>query len=78
MSATIRLPHGVEATVDGYAWSCADPAILELLNTTLRPGGPGGEDPHPDLTLAREAARRFGGAVVRFDPPDRLNPDLVY
>lgn len=68
MSATIRLPSGLEATAADYAWRCADSVIERLLNTTIDPDGPGGEDPNPDYTLAQRAVRRFGGEVIAFDP----------
>lgn len=59
MPATLNI-NGTAATVQNGRWACANPTYLKLLNTTVDPLGPGGDDPHPDLTLAKKAATLFG------------------
>lgn len=72
MSAT--LIFGTElATVNSGLWSGDNPTLVDLLTAMtgdLRPLGPSGDDPDPDLSLAQDAARRLGGEVVRSTPRD--------
>ena len=68
MSATIRLPDGIEATVtDAMQWQCADAETLALLETQLPAVDRGGSDPNPPLTLATAAAEKLGAEITRFD-----------
>lgn len=58
---------------DEYWWKSEDPKTEALLNSILDEDGPSGGDPHPAGTAAEEAAERFGGEVVRSDPPPRVS-----
>ena len=71
MSATINTPVG-EALCHEYHWYSECKPLEKLLNALLKPGGPGGEDPNPDLTAARAALDEVPGAeLVHYDTLQR-------
>jgi hypothetical protein len=76
MAATIRLPNGMEATIDKYKWSSGTPKIARMF-TNLLPPTPRSFDPNPDLTAAQAIVDRLGGEVVRFDQVP-FDPKVIY
>lgn len=76
MAATIKLPNGIEATVDKYKWTSDTPKIAQTF-TNLLPPTPATSDPNPDLTAAQAIVDRFGGKVVRFDETP-FDPKVIY
>ena len=74
MAATVRVGP-FKATINGYHWKSESVGLARLLNAQLalnHPDGPGGEDPNPDLTAAREAVKAYGGEVLEFDRVKRV------
>jgi hypothetical protein len=76
MAATIRLPGGIEATIDKYKWSSDTPKVAQTF-TYLFPPTPRSFDPNPDLTAAQEVVGRFGGEVLKFDQTP-FDPKVIY
>ena len=76
MAATIRLPNGIEATIDKYKWT-SDTSKVAQAFTNLLPPTPRSFDPNPDLTAAQEIVGRFGGEVLRFDQTP-FDPKVIY
>ena len=66
-----------EATIDGYKWQTDDPTLLALLNSFFPWHGPGGADPHPDLTVATMVVEALGGEILEADPVEHV-PGRVY
>jgi len=54
-----------------YSFRCSDPVLLAKLNKLLDPGGPGGEDPDPDHSLAVAAVMKYGGRILNERPNAR-------
>lgn len=63
----IRIMPGLEATIEGYHWTCDNPAFEKVLNNMLSSCGPSGSDPNPDLTAARKAVERYGAEILYAD-----------
>lgn len=66
MAARVLFPEG-EATIKEYHWTAERPSFERLLNSLLDPYGPGGHDPNPDLTAAKEAMKLLGGKLLSWD-----------
>jgi hypothetical protein len=77
MSASIKLPFDVEATLTDGIWTCADAEMQELLQRTFPLWKRSGADPNPERTAAEFAVSLFGGAVVSVDPIV-FDPTVVY
>jgi len=69
MSATIQIGR-YQATVDHGHWTSKAEPIAGCLNMLARLRGVSGADPNPDLHAAMEAAERFHGEIVSYDPTE--------
>lgn len=49
-----------------------------MLNASLPPDGPSGDDPHPDYTTALKAIGEIGGEIVEHDDFPDVESDTVY
>ncbi len=61
MSAKIRI-YGQEATFQAGCWTCADDALLAMLQSLVDPRDP--HTPEAERTHALHAAGRFGGLIL--------------
>ena len=83
MAAVIKIPIGkdkvVWARVRDGEWGSDDRDLVDFLSNAVTHGlwGPGGDDPNPDLTLARKAVDLLGGEVVEHEK-DAMPPDTVF
>lgn len=55
---------GVIALIEDMVWKCEDMQLQTILNSTIPPMGPSGDDPDPNHTAAMVAINRLGGGVV--------------
>lgn len=70
---------GRELEVERYEWRCPSlPELAVWLNEQRPEGGASGADPHPDLTLAQEATKKWGGDIIDEGEPPRRDPGVVY
>ncbi len=68
----------VLAEIENQAWQCEDETLCSALISMLPMYGVSPSDPHPDLTVAQEAASILGGVVIdEGEPPESL-PGVVY
>ena len=58
------------ATITGERWTSGDETLLSILRQDSEIRRPFGYDPFPALTIAQEAIARYGGRIVRQEPPD--------
>ena len=61
---------GMSATAEGYEWTRGDSDLLAILRQDLQIRIAEGYDPFPALTIATEAISRYGGRIVRQEPPE--------
>jgi hypothetical protein len=66
------------AAIDGYVWKCKNKSLEGLLNALLESGGPGGQDPNPDLTAAENVLKRFPGEIIEVSGYDEAVKGRVY
>lgn len=50
--------------IDGQEWSCEDPEVETHLNRFLDQFRSFSQDPDPDLTVAQNVQREFGGKIT--------------
>ena len=68
----------VFAEIENQTWQCEDETLCTALTSMLPMYGVSPSDPHPDLTVAQDAAHTLGGMVVdEGEPPDYLS-GVVY
>lgn len=60
---------GFRAVIVGKEWAEGDPVLLRTLRQDLSIRPYAGYDPFPALTIAQEAIQRYGGSIVRQEPP---------
>ncbi len=68
----------IYATIDNQTWECDDDALRGALTSMLPLYGVSPSDPHPDLTVAQEAADTLGGVVVDDSGAPESLPGVVY
>lgn len=68
----------IEAEVNNQVWQCEDDALLGALTSMLPLYGASPSDPHPDLTVAQEAADILGGVIVDDSGQPESVPGVVY
>lgn len=68
---------GVRAVAEGYQWTSGDARLLRTLRGNAAVFGWAAYEPFPALTLARDAVSRYGGRIVRQQPPEYA-PGRVY
>lgn len=66
--------YAVPATVDGQAWTCADPVLRAYLQALPKAGG---ASPDPDLELAERALAVLGGTITAHVPAP-ADEDTIY
>lgn len=69
---------GTKATLQRGRWTCTHKVIERYLNSLIDPLGPSGADPYPELTIAKEAARRLRGTIISLDSQPIFRLDVVY
>jgi hypothetical protein len=75
----IKIRYGRSfAVIDGYHWSSDWKELEYMLNASLPPDGPSGDDPHPDYTTALKAIGEIGGEIVEHDDFPDVESDTVY
>jgi hypothetical protein len=77
MTARIKTIYG-EAICEDYHWQCDDKVIEDYLNSLLKPMGPGGEDPDPDLNAAEQAIQALPGSELIDHAPIIYDESVVY
>lgn len=60
----------MRATISGVDWVKGDDLLLRLLRQDLVVRESIGYDPFPALTIANEAIARYGGRIIRQEPPE--------
>lgn len=68
---------GEHATIASHEWVSGDELLLSILRQDLAIRDNGDYDPFPALTIATEAVNRYGGRIIRQEPPD-YDPKLIY
>ena len=79
--ATVIENMGARLTLDleNYRWRSVVKAAEALFNLLLSPLGPGGQDPDPPATAAREAVKRIKGTkIIELDPPEPYIDGVTY
>lgn len=63
---------GQNATIEGREWESGDPTLLQSLTQDLAMRQAPLYDPYPDLSIAEEAVRVYGGRIIQQDPPEHV------
>lgn len=68
----------IGAEVENQVWQCENDALFGALTSMLPLYGVSPSDPHPDLTVAQEAANVLGGVIVDDSGQPESVPGVVY
>jgi hypothetical protein len=62
------------ASIEDGQWSGENKSLIDLLNTLIPLGGPGGQDPDPDYHAAQRAIDALGyGKITKADEVEYID-----
>jgi len=81
MGAVVQFEWG-KYRIEDREWTQTDgeemPGFVDVLHSMIDPDGHSGADPYPDLTIAEEAAKAYGGKVIEVDKVPDAPKDRVF
>lgn len=61
-----------KAVIDGYEWQVKPSWFKSMLDELLDPDGPATSIPDPDFEIAKQAANKWNGRIIKHDKIERV------